>query len=62
MRDIGNCAAQELAGHTDEVNSLPTTETVLEDGTHFNAACGSTFLDVDTGDIYMFFDGTWKKL
>ena len=62
MRAIDNCSAQSISGKTSEVANLPTTETVMDDGTVFKAACGSTFLDIETGDIYMLVGSEWKKL
>lgn len=62
MRSIDNSSAQSLAGHTSEVANLPTTAIKMDDGMQFHAACGSTFLDVDTGDVYLLFDGAWYKI
>lgn len=62
MRDIGTCGIQKLAGHTTEASSLPQTGDTLDDGTVFKGTCGSTFLDVDTGDVFIFYDGEWHQL
>lgn len=62
MKNIDGCAVQKFAGKTSEVASLPTVATIMEDGTQFFAADGSTFLDLDTGTVYMFLEGKWYKL
>lgn len=59
MKGISDCSTQTLMGHTSDVATLPTTETVLSDGTHFNAACGSQFIDVDTGTVYLLYESQW---
>lgn len=62
MRDIGTCSIQKLAGHTTEISNLPKVGDTLEDGTIFKGACGSTFLDVDTGNVFIFYDGDWYAM
>lgn len=61
MKEIRDHTAQTLMGHTSEVANLPTTEAVLPDGTHFNAACGSQFIDVDAGDVWLLYENQWYK-
>lgn len=62
MRDIGSCSIQTLAGHTSEVSNLPHAGDTLDDGTIFRGACGSTFLDVDTANVFIFYDDEWYPM
>ena len=62
MKIIYNWEAQNFEGNTTEVATLPTSKTVLPDGTVFTARDGSTFLDIDTSDVYIFISGEWKVL
>lgn len=54
MKKVNFNVQADYIGLSSEVASLPTDED--------NCVDGSTFLAVDTGDLYILYQGTWYKL
>ena len=53
MKKINFNVLADYIGLSSEVSSLPIDEDVAD---------GSTFLAVDTSDLYILYQGTWYKL
>lgn len=52
----------DLLGLSSEVANLTSDEVTLLDGSVHKVVDGSTFLAVDTGDLYILYQGIWYKL
>lgn len=52
----------DLIGLSGEVASLTGNTVTLDDGTEHVCENGTTFLAVNTSDLYILYSGTWYKL
>ena len=51
----------DLIGLSTEIEGVTGNEVTLDDGTLYEVTDGSTFLAVDTSQLYIFYRDTWYE-
>lgn len=60
--DVNFKVKGDLIGLSSEVTSLTDETVTLDDGSKRTYSNGTTFMAVDTGDLYILYNHKWYKL